>query len=87
MKPGSLTHTIAVLLSSVSAFFTHAAQGAVPPSKVKLSKKSSAPQDDSLLKVEPIAYTPPVSADPPLNKPGERFPWKTQIVTTTFWIG
>ena len=87
MKPGTLTHTIAVLLSSVSAFFAHAAQGAVPPSKVKLSKKSNAPKDDSLLKVDPVSYSPAASADPPLNKPGERFPWKNQIVTTTFWIG
>ncbi|HYJ05903.1 MAG TPA: hypothetical protein VEX43_12275 [Chthoniobacterales bacterium] len=87
MKPGTLTHTIAVLLSSVTAFFAHAAQGAVPPSKVKLSKKSNAPKDDSLLKVDPISYSPAASADPPLNRPGERFPWKNQIVTTTFWIG
>jgi hypothetical protein len=87
MKPGTLTHTIAVLLSSISAFFTHAAQGAVPPSKIKLTKKSNAPKDDSLLKVEPIAYSPTASADPPSDKPAERFPWKNQIVTTTFWIG
>jgi hypothetical protein len=87
MKPGTLTHTIAVLLSSVAGFFTHAVQGAVPPSKVKLTKKSNAPKDDSLLKVDPISYSPAASADPPFNKPGERFPWKTQIVTTTFWIG
>jgi hypothetical protein len=87
MKPGTLTHTIAVLLSSVSAFFAHAAQGAVPPSKIKLSKKSNAPKDDSLLKLDPISYSPAATADSPLNKPGERFPWKNQIVTTTFWIG
>lgn len=87
MKPGTLTHTIAVLLSSVSAFFAHAAQGAVPPSKVKLSKKSNAPKDDSLLKIDPVVYTPAASAGPPSDKPAERFPWKTQIVTTTFWIG
>ena len=73
MKPGTLTHTIAVLLSSVAGFFTHAAQGAVPPSKVGLTKKSKAPKDDSLFKVEPIAYSPAASADPPLNKPAERF--------------
>lgn len=87
MKPGTLTHTVAVLLSSISAFFTHAAQGAVPPSKVKLTKKSNAPKENSLLKVDPVTYSPTASVDPPLNKPGERFPWKTQIVTTTFWIG
>jgi hypothetical protein len=87
MKPGTLTHTIAVLLSSVSAFFTHTAAGAVPASKVKLSKKSNAPKDDSLLKVDPITYSPAPNAAPPFNKPAERFPWKKEIVTTVFWIG
>ena len=28
-----------------------------------------------------------MSANPPLHKPGEAFPWKTEIVTTVFWIG
>ena len=87
MKPGTITHTIAVVLSSLSALFTHAAPGAVPPSKIKLSKKSSEPKDDSLLKVTPISYSPAPNADPPFNKPAERFPWKKEIVTTTFWIG
>jgi hypothetical protein len=87
MKPGTFTHTVAVLLSSVSAFFTHTAAGAVPASKVKLSKKSNAPKDDSLLKVDPITYSLAPNADPPFNKPAERFPWKKEIVTTVFWIG
>jgi hypothetical protein len=87
MKPGTITHTIAVLVSSVSAFFTQAAPGAVPPSKIKLSKKSHAPKDDSLLKVDPISYTPAPNSAPPFNTPAERFPWKKEIVTTVFWIG
>ena len=87
MKPGNFTHTIAVLLSSISAFFTHTVAAAVPASKVKLSKKSNAPKDDSLLKIDPITYSPAPNADPPFSKPGERFPWKSQIVTTVFWIG
>jgi hypothetical protein len=87
MKPGTLTHTIAVLVSSVSAFFTQAAPGAVPPSKVKLSKKSNGSKGENLLKVDPISYSPLASADPPLDKPDERFPWKKEIVTTVFWIG
>lgn len=85
MKPGTLTHTIAVLLSSVSALFTHNAPAAVPASKVKLSKKSNKPQDNNLLKIDPVSYSP--LADPPLSKPAERFQWKKEIVTTTFWIG
>jgi len=87
MKPGAFTHTIAVLLSSITALFTHSAPAAVPSSKVKLSKKSNASKGENLLKVDPISYSPLANTDPPLNKPGERYPWKKEIVTTTFWIG
>ena len=88
MKPGTITHTIAVLVSSVSALFTHAAQGGVPAPRLKLSKKSSSPsKGEDLLKVDPMSYSPLVNNDPPLPDPGERYPWKKEIVTTTFWIG
>ena len=87
MKPGKFTHTIAVLLSSITAFFTHSASAAVPASKVKLSKKSNSSKGENLLKVDPITYTPMANNDPPWNRPGEKFPWKKQIVTTVFWIG
>jgi hypothetical protein len=88
MKPGKFTHTIAVLLSSVTALFAHAAPGAaVTSSKAKLSKKSNSSRGKSLLNVDPITYTPIVSTDPPLTKPGEKFPWRKEIVTTVFWIG
>jgi len=87
MKPGTITHTIAVLLSSVTALFTHSATGATPPSKVKVSKKSNSSKGSDLLKVDPVTYTPLVTEVAPMPKPGEQFPWKTQIVTTTFWIG
>jgi len=92
MKPGTITHTIAVLLSSVTALFTHAAAGATP-SKAKLNKKSNSSKGSSsskasdLLKVDPITYTPLATAEASLHKPGEKFPWKTEIVTTVFWIG
>ena len=85
MKPGTLTHTVAVLLSSVSALFTHSAPAAVPNAKVKLSKKSSKPdENNALLKIDPYAAP---KADPPLRQAAERYPWKKEIVTTVFWIG
>ena len=87
MKPGTLTHTIAVVLSSISSLFTQNAPAAPTTSKVKLSKKSSTPIEDNLLKIDPIAYAPTAKADPPFTKAEERFPWKKEIVTTTFWIG
>jgi hypothetical protein len=79
MKPGTLTHTIAVVLSSISSLFSPSAPAAVPAAKVKLSKKSSKPLDDALLKVDPISYSPAAKADPLLVK--------REIVTTVFWIG
>src|SRR5438045_9249958 len=87
MKPGKFTHTIAVLLSSITAMFTHSAPAAVPKSKVKVSKKSNPSEGESRLKVEPITYTPLFNNDAPVTKPGEKYPWRTQIVTTVFWIG
>ena len=84
MKPGTLTHTIAIILSSVSSLFSPSAPAAVPAAKVKLSKKSSKPLDDALLKVDPISYSPATNADPPLVKPAERYAWKKEIVTTVF---
>jgi hypothetical protein len=85
MKPGTITHTIAVLLSSVSALFTHSAPAAVPAAKVKVTKKSSKPQETSLLTMDPYASAP--KSDPPRLQAAERFPWKKEIVTTVFWIG
>ena len=78
MKPGKFTHTIAVLLSSITAMFTHSAPAAVPKSKVKVSKKSKPSKGESLLKVDPITYTPLVNNDAPLTKPDEKFPWRKE---------
>ncbi len=40
-------------------------------------------REKALLKLEPVVLIP--SADRPLNHP--RYPWKNNIVTTTFWVG
>jgi hypothetical protein len=86
MKPGSFTHSLAVFLSSIAAFFSPSAPAQTPPAKMKLSKKQNRLNDDLLLKVDPIGYTP---RDLSLGRKGEkgRYPWKKDIVTTVFWIG
>jgi hypothetical protein len=86
MKPGTITHTIAVMLSSISSLFAHGMPSKAESPKVKASKKSNKPSDDRLLDVSSIAFSPgQLSATSP--KPGERYPWKKSIVTTVFWIG
>ncbi len=86
MKSGPFTHTIAVLLSSVSACFAPSAPAQVPTKKVQLNKKQNRLTEDVLFKVDPVGYTPPGHFRNPI-KGDERFPWKTEIVTTVFWIG
>ena len=86
MKPGTFTHTIAVVLSSIPAFFSPSAPAQTPPTKIKLSKKHNRLNEEVLLRVDPIGYTPPpVSAKQ--REGEERYPWKRDIVTTVFWIG
>ncbi|HSP45566.1 MAG TPA: hypothetical protein VLO30_06205, partial [Chthoniobacterales bacterium] len=90
MKPGTLTHTIAVLVSSLSALFTPTAPGAVPHPKTKPGKKSNGANGSngkSLLTVDPTTYSPLTLPEASLPHPGERFAWKKEIVTTVFWIG
>src|ERR1041385_1199770 len=87
MKPGTVTHTIAVLLSSVSSLFAHSTPAKAEPAKVKLSKKSDRLSEDLLLNVDSIAFAPRHLSSPPPPQAGERYPWKRQIVTTVFWIG
>ena len=87
MKPGTITHTVAALLSSAASIFTaNAASTPAPKGKVKISKTSNRLHEDVLLKVDPITFDPATTA---LARPrhGDDFPWKNNIVTTVFWIG
>src|SRR5881398_3122506 len=86
MKPGKFTRTIAVILSSITSLFAHGTASRTEPAKTKLSKKSQRSADDRVVDVSSIAFTPGQLARKP-PEPGQRFPWKSQIVTTVFWIG
>jgi hypothetical protein len=86
MKPGKITRTLAALLSSVTSLFAHGAVVKAEPINVKLSKNSEKKSGESRVGVGSLAFAPSHlrSARP---SPGERYPWKRQIVTTVFWIG
>src|SRR3984893_3308645 len=86
MKPGTITHTVAVFLSSISSLFAHSTPAKAEPAKVKLSKKSEKSSDETLVNVDSLAFAPRhLKSAPPTA--GERYPWKNEIVTTVFWIG
>jgi hypothetical protein len=87
MKPGTITHGIALLLSSVSSLFAAAAPSAPSPTKVKLSKKSSeSKKDDGLMSVDALVFTPRHLSSGSAGA-RERYSWRKEIVTTVFWIG
>jgi hypothetical protein len=92
MKPGTIVHTIAVLLSSAASLFAQSGPVKAITSKAKQNKnsekKSDRLSDDVLLNVDSLAFAPR-HITPPLPQPGEQhqFVWKRDIVTTVFWIG
>jgi len=85
MKPGKFTHSIAVLLSSIASLFAHGVASKAEPAKTKFSKKSEKTSDDRVLDVSSLGFTPGQLASE--LQPGQRYQWKSNIVTTIFWIG
>jgi hypothetical protein len=85
MKPGKFTHTIAVLLSSIASLFAHGGASKAEPAKTKFSKKSEKTAEDPFHDISSLAFTPGQLAAE--FQPGQRYPWKSNIVTTIFWIG
>ncbi len=85
MKPGKFTHAIAVLLSSVASLFAHGGASKAEPAKTKFSKKSEKKGEDPIFDFTSLTFTPAQLAAE--FEPGQRYPWKSKIVTTIFWIG
>jgi hypothetical protein len=86
MKPGTITHTVAALLSSVTSLFAQSVPAKPAPAKVKLSKKTDRMSEDVMVSLDSLAFAPRHLTE--IAKPvAERYPWKQSIVTTVFWIG
>jgi hypothetical protein len=87
MKPGTITHSLAVLLSSISSLFSQPAPTMAPVTKVKLSKNAHKPPNDSALGGGPSVYVPTSRTLQQAAVSLQQFPWKKDIVTTVFWAG
>ena len=86
MKPGTITHTIAALLSSVTAMFAQSGPAKPAPVKMKLSEKTDRMSEDVMVSLDSLAFAPRHLTDT-TKSAAERYPWKQNIVTTVFWIG
>lgn len=86
MKPGTFTHTFAVLLSSITSVFSQAVPIQMPFAKTKLSKKSEKKSESERTGLAQLFFTPTAGMMPPPGS-AHQFAWKKNIVTTTFWIG
>jgi hypothetical protein len=87
MKPGTITHTVAVILSSIASLFTQSGTAKAAPSKVKISKKSDKLSEGFMVSLDSLAFAPRHLNHHGNSQPDERYPWKKDIVTTVFWIG
>ncbi|PYJ19521.1 MAG: hypothetical protein DME92_12170, partial [Verrucomicrobia bacterium] len=87
MKPGKFTRTIAVVLSSITSLFAHGTPEKAEPAKMKAGKKSERSSEDRFTNVSSIAFSPRQLLSAARPEPGQRYPWKANIVTTVFWIG
>ncbi len=85
MKPGTITHTVAVLLSSVTSLFAQSTAVKPAQAKIKASNKSDRFSEDPYLNIDSLALVPRHLTGG--SSHDERFPWKKDIVTTVFWIG
>ena len=74
MNPRTFLHTSAILLSLAASVFSQSA----PIQKPFAKEKSES---------GPLVFTPTAATVPAARGLGHQFAWKTNIVTTTFWIG
>jgi hypothetical protein len=86
MKPGTVTHTIAALLSSITSMFATSAPVKSAPTNVKATKKSDRLSDNVMVSLDSLVFTPR-QLNGTTAASAVRFPWKQNIVTTVFWIG
>jgi hypothetical protein len=87
MKLGKFTHTIAVILSSISSLFAHGTESKAEPAKTNAGKKSQRSSEDRFTRVSSLSFSPGQLFSAVRPEPGQRYPWKREIVTTVFWIG
>lgn len=76
-----------IFLSTVTSIFSHAAHGkAIETGGTKAIKKERERAAASA-SGHSVNYRSAGDASDPPPSPGEKYPWKKNIVTTTFWIG
>src|SRR6266480_1595486 len=76
------TLVLLILTSATSALWAEEQSSSPYATAADFAKYAMKLRETALLKVEPQVFVP-TSSRPAI----QRFPWKTNIVTTVFWIG
>ena len=90
MKPGTITHTAAVLLSTVTSLFSQSAASpalSFPKVKASNSKKAEKEPEGRSVGGGPSVFTPTTRTFGLTPAATRQYPWRPNIVTTVFWIG
>ena len=84
MTPGTFLHTFTVLLFTASSLFAQPITAVAPGEKAKQSEKLAG---NNAAVSGPIVFAPTARTIGLMGTPARQFPWKTNIVTTVFWVG
>src|SRR5262249_25477877 len=74
--------TVVLMTAAFAAVQTEEKTSSPYPTTADFCKEPMKLREQALLKVEPQVFVPTSS-----RPATQRFPWKTNIVTTVFWIG
>jgi len=76
------TLTVVLMMAAIAAVQAEEQSSSPYATAADFAKYAMKLREQALLKVEPLVFVP-TSSRPAM----QRFPWKTNIVTTVFWIG
>ncbi len=87
MKPGILIRSLAVLLLAASSLFAQPSAPVAASKKLKPDNISEKQAENKQPAAGPVVFAPTVRTIGLMDSTARQFPWKTNIVTTVFWVG
>ena len=87
MKPGTITSTVVFFLSTAASLFGQAAVSPAPFAAVRAIEKNEHAPAPKTANSSALVFAPTARTFGLASGAAHQFPWKSNIVTTVFWIG